>query len=829
MIREDQRLQLKTTVEVQRLQNDILKELRHLAGQGKLRDIKVAEHLSNLEDPVVLGIKEPKEGAKEDAEEDTKRHTEEKTKRGKKKARTRKPKADYENKCIGQEYDKKQEKRKCIGQEDVKLLSNMFIRLSDSIQRFPTAANIAWPRYSVLKGLWYQGMRDRQQTVPLAHSKTLNWIFDGSVPENYRGPHPRFIEWLEYEDGIFWVHGKPGSGKSTLMKFFASHPTTRQLLEQWAGHGRKQLVFASHFFWIAGGMLQRSQRGLLRTLLFNILRDCPALVPCVYPDQEAIQYPVDEWTFQELREAFNRLKSQNEVRICLFIDGLDEYDPDTPEGSYQDLIKTLMSIGESPDIKICISSRSWYVFKDAFSRGEDGEVSKWAVALEHLNRPDIEAYVRSSFSENERFRDLSNRDPRYPALLDQVVQKSQGVFLWVFLVVRSLLRGLTFADRVSDLQKRLDQIPDDLNDYFEQILGSVDKFYLKETAEVFQIMLESRAAVPLLAFSFFFEEENDYAFKIRGWCPMEDPEISRRCDETRRRLDGRCRGLVDVDTNPSTSAQDIEVRFLHRTVRDFLENKAMEKLFSKLDPQFDAHVSAARAFLALIKTVPARGTSPRLNEDETYYSSLIFHSRRYEVRTGKALVDVLDEAQAVEKVRTIGTQPFLEFAAMNQLWLYLLRAIETNAAINERYRDVFLHQAVKNLCHNYDAPEAQDIRKDFIKGLLDTGASPNKSTSGNETPWDLFLRLLSAQDAAKTTNQNDLFEMGKVFIVHGAHSSTKDEVKIILGAKQVLPTEQRTELVRLLLKSRRFRHLVPIKRGSKIIQGLIGKALKKLN
>lgn len=789
MVTEDQRLHLQTTAEVQRLRNDIMAELGKLAGQGQLGNTNVAEHLKNLENPVALGI--------------------ENTKRGKKRSKTRT--SGY-----------KQGDGNQIGQEDVELLSKMFDKLSDSMRLFPTAASTAWERYSLLKSLWYQGMQDRQQTVSSAYSKTLNWIFDGSVPESYKVPKPGFIEWLEHEDGIFWVHGKPGSGKSTLMKFFANHPKTKRHLERWAHYDRKRLVFASHFFWIAGGTLQRSQKGLLQTLLFNLLRDCPDLVPCVYPDHETTRYPADyeEWSFQELKEALIRLKLQTEVRICLFIDGLDEYDPDTHEGSYEDLIKTLVGISESPNIKICVSSRSWYVFNDAFNKGEGGEVSKWVVTLEDLNRPDIEAYVRSSFSDNKRFKDLSNRDLRYPALLEQIVQRSQGVFLWIFLVVRSLLKGLTFADRVSDLQKKLNRIPDDLNGYFEQILDSVDEFYLKETAEIFQIMLRSQSGVPLLAFSFFFEEDHDYAFKIQGWCPMESQEASYRCDETRRRLDGRCRGLVEEDTSPSRSTYGYgKVRFLHRTVRDFLENKAMERLFSRLDPQFDADVSAARSYVALIKTVPST------LDDGSMYSELFFHCRKYEVRTSKPLVDLLEEARAVEQVRVVDTE-ILRSAAGSHLWLYLLRVVETEPGLNEKIRIKLLGQALGGWFDKDETIEAHFFRKDFIEGLLRKRTSPNEMGPYPETTWENFLHLLESQEISGAANKNDVFETAKAFIVHGAHTVRKDEVKIILEAEDALPLEQRKELAELL-RSHRRDDLTTTERLSKSVQKLFNKVLKK--
>ena len=56
---------------------------------------------------------------------------------------------------------------------------------------------------------------------------------------------------------MFWVSGKAGSGKSTLMKYLKSDPDTESNLWAWA-NGPK-LVTASYFFWNAGTDMQKSQ------------------------------------------------------------------------------------------------------------------------------------------------------------------------------------------------------------------------------------------------------------------------------------------------------------------------------------------------------------------------------------------------------------------------------------------------------------------------------------------------------------------------------------------------------------------------------------------
>ena len=97
------------------------------------------------------------------------------------------------------------------------------------------------------------------------------------------------------------------------MKFLAHHPETRSNLKVWAKN--KTLVLAAFFFWSSGTNLQKSQEGLLRSLLFEILSQSPELVPRVCeslaqgpkgylfedrPNTDPKFFRDEEWSFDEL-------------------------------------------------------------------------------------------------------------------------------------------------------------------------------------------------------------------------------------------------------------------------------------------------------------------------------------------------------------------------------------------------------------------------------------------------------------------------------------------------------------------------------------------------
>jgi hypothetical protein len=172
-----------------------------------------------------------------------------------------------------------------------------------------------------------------------------------------------------------------------------------------------------------------------------------------------------------------RLAYQTDIptKFCFFIDGLDEYG-----GDHSEIIRLLSSLKKSSNIKMCISSRPLNMFEDAYGRSKDRKLY-----LQDLARDDIRKYVSSKFEEHPAWDIVAVDDSRSRALLDEINKKAQGVFLWVFLVVRSLLEELTNGDTFSFLEERLRQIPTDLKHFFKYMLDSLDPVYNRHLAPHF--------------------------------------------------------------------------------------------------------------------------------------------------------------------------------------------------------------------------------------------------------------------------------------------------------------------------------------------------------
>ncbi len=70
---------------------------------------------------------------------------------------------------------------------------------------------------AIHKSLACPTIHDRCDEVADAHHKTYDWMFQN--PPEGRTSWSDFVDWLREGSRIYWINGKAGSGKSTLMKY----------------------------------------------------------------------------------------------------------------------------------------------------------------------------------------------------------------------------------------------------------------------------------------------------------------------------------------------------------------------------------------------------------------------------------------------------------------------------------------------------------------------------------------------------------------------------------------------------------------------------------
>jgi hypothetical protein len=502
----------------------------------------------------------------------------------------------------------------------------------------------------VLKSLRYPTMTNRYEKVDEAYPDTFHWIFHDYMDS--KNKWSSFKEWLSNGAGIYWINGKAGSGKSTLMRFIVDDSRTHQYLSN--SSKQEPVSIATFFFWNSGTREQRSEIGLLRALLFEILHQHPSLIAVVLPWAWARAYsryisglPVvarESWSVSKSMKAFKTLTRQKStaLQLCLLIDGLDEFD-----GDHDHLAQFFKEIATSDNIKICLSSRPWVVFQDHFRNFP-------SLRLQDLTEQDIEHFVRCSFHENTAFQLLAKRElGKTTALIRELVDKADGVFLWVRIVVRSMIRGFTNRDEIPDLQNWLRLFPRELTPLYQHLLTLIEPVYLEWASEAFQIVRAARVhrdhlghkdhiSLPLTVFDLYLAMKDDTAPQNIESSAIRDVEtlsndlsttsldvhynimedfLSKR-KETQIKLTAQCAGLLKAWGSGATE----NVQYLHRTARDFIEGTRVWSVLLKLTATtpFDPNAAMMRSSILQLRVALSNTTRASSVDHETVISAMIY-------------------------------------------------------------------------------------------------------------------------------------------------------------------------------------------------------------
>lgn len=499
---------------------------------------------------------------------------------------------------------------------------------------------------TIVSSLNYNTRPARFDSIPQAHKDTFQWAFNS-----------RLSDWLLSGSGTFWVSGKPGSGKSTFMKFISKHPQITKLLASWAGSADTVAV-AAHFFWIAGTPIQKSWQGLLQSLLFDLLCRHPQVVSLATPSRWAAaragqwQTAAEPWSVPELAAALRCLATADDLplRMCFFIDGLDEYD-----SNHAELCEVLRELAGSRHIKMCLSSRPWPVFERSF-RGDGRE----SLDIHELTRDDIRKFASHQLqAQAEWAAEVSGEVTLEKAeLVNRIVARADGVFLWAFFVTRSLREGLSNGEQIGDLNRRFSQLPPDLDQLFRHILEQVNPRDHPKMATILQAAAHALEPLHVELYWHLERAVDGHVPASRGPARPERPEgFATRREQTVRSINEKTKGLLRVTYD--------RVEFLHRTVKDFVLTKDTgEYLSSKLPADHNGFVSIASAYLGFLETTrqdhplvasvirQGRGLNTgafiaHLNHALVYASEALRQTAQPISRQHEQVYELLDEYEAV--------------------------------------------------------------------------------------------------------------------------------------------------------------------------------------
>lgn len=411
-------------------------------------------------------------------------------------------------------------------------------------------------RRLLLDSFKFEQIDSRKISIKTAHSKTCHWFLK----------HPQYLKWLDPQKhtqhhGFLWIRGKPGVGKSTIMKFV--YLKTKRKKSH--AHG----ITASFFFHARGEYLEKSIAGMYRSLLLQLLEGYPDLQE-VLDDTDLVPRGQNECPpLNILKDLFHDAVSKLGQRsFTCFVDALDECDEQQVVEMvhyFEDLAESCASKGVR--LQICFSSRHYPYIR--ILHGIE-------LTLEHQQGhiEDMDNYIQH----NLRIRDTALVEELRP----QMLEKASGVFLWVVLVV-DILNKENRRGRLA-LRKRLADVPSGLSELFKDILRR-DKDNMEDLLLcILWILCAKRPLRP----------EEYYHALWSGLIPknLVDPEmpdvtVSDSVECVDSYVITSSKGLVEVTKSKSSTVQ-----FIHESVRDFLiKDEGLRELWPDLgyDWESSAH------------------------------------------------------------------------------------------------------------------------------------------------------------------------------------------------------------------------------------------------
>ncbi|KAL8915858.1 MAG: hypothetical protein Q9208_008820 [Pyrenodesmia sp. 3 TL-2023] len=497
-----------------------------------------------------------------------------------------------------------------------RLLAEQTVQIQDHFDRRfderERGIEIDQARERFQSSLFFPDIEAREDEIVEAFEGTCKWIFDPPMVEgSNESKWHNFRHWLEAGKGVYWISGKPGAGKSTLMKYIVDEPRTAQYLSEWEWD--TDLVVVSFFSKNLGTELQKSAVGLLRSLIWQITRHWPDMIELVLRSYgnatRRSQGPLTltllpTWTEKRLLRILEDFINEKPatLTLCAFIDGLDEF-----TGDEELLFNVIRLLSSASGCKVCVSSRPDQKFHREFQGYPQCRV-------QDLNKKDIGKMVIEKLKPClEKNRPAETEAINW--LVEDLIQQAEGVFLWLSIMINDLTRGSNNGDRIDELRERLRVTPSTIHGLYRRILGGLDESYSNYALRFFQTLIATH----------WVNEYDSKRDTLLGLACAEDiswihitqfdrsyftsPAFNATFREFRTRISSRCGGLIEIgdhkdDVKETGVVQNCgTVSFIHRTVEEFLTEE-YGSAFDRDACLLTAWIPVARAKIALLFLVP---------------------------------------------------------------------------------------------------------------------------------------------------------------------------------------------------------------------------------
>lgn len=307
-----------------------------------------------------------------------------------------------------------------------------------------------------LQDLSFPEMNDRFYDITKPSFTTCTWLLE----------HKIYSLWLTQSPNLLRIKGKPGSGKSTLMRFAVEDKSC-------ASTTSKKPIVARYFFHARGTELQKTSSGMYRSLLHQLLLQVPSLRPDFrkFFREKARTHKTWNWHINELQQLLtdNIQQTIKNSPVFLYIDALDECDPKEEKN----LTSYLQNLTMQTSVKICFSCRHYPNIRLITKFSE--------ICVEAENMKDIATYVETTF-ENNCWNDVSDVNLiNVQEIKEDILNRSSEIFLWVYLIFMIIDKLIKKSTPWKAIQRKIREVPRDLTDLYTYILASLDEEDLPTT------------------------------------------------------------------------------------------------------------------------------------------------------------------------------------------------------------------------------------------------------------------------------------------------------------------------------------------------------------
>ena len=286
----------------------------------------------------------------------------------------------------------------------------------------------------------------------------------------------------------------------------------------------------------------------------------------------------------------------------MFIDGLDEF-----EGPFDTVIDMIKDLADQTHVKVCASSRPLLTFEEAF-------IEKPSLRLQDLTFDSMRNYAAVKLSDQiQKYISVNKYELTQTGdLIDRIVERAEGIFLWAVIAIRGLREGLRGIASFPELAKTIEALPLELESLFMLMLNNIKPVFKRDAAKFLEMTLYGNkyGLWDLCTFhlSHSQSELSDAPFL---YDELNTKDLIRDCRILETRLKSHTTGLLEL--TPTDQGDDIycerkdldpvlftRVSFLHRAVRDFLLNNDHAKSFLAYNGSSEAqsHLSIARGVVA---------------------------------------------------------------------------------------------------------------------------------------------------------------------------------------------------------------------------------------